>query len=77
MLSAIAFSDLIFEECTHQRAVQSLRSRERRERTSWTKREISLILLTCRIIFILIFVHYSRFSITVGALVSLDKTRTM
>ncbi len=34
------------EACIHQRAVQSLRSIEKRERASWMKRGMSLILLT-------------------------------
>ncbi len=34
------------EACIRQRVVQSLRSGEKRERVSWTKRGMSLILLT-------------------------------
>ncbi len=39
----------ILEACIYQRAVQSLLSREKRERASWTKRGMSLILLKCTI----------------------------
>ncbi len=39
-------------------SVQSLRSGEKRERASWMRRGMSLILLTCTIILIPLFVHY-------------------
>ncbi len=39
----------LLEACICQRAVQSLRSGEKKERASWTKRGMFLILLTCRI----------------------------
>ncbi len=49
---------LQFEARIRQRVLQSLCSRERRKRASWTKRGMSLILLICAIIFIPLFVHY-------------------
>ncbi len=39
----------LLEACIRQRAVQSLHSGEKRERASWMKRGMSLILLICRI----------------------------
>ncbi len=39
----------LLEARIRQRVVQSLHSGEKRERASWTKSGISLILLTCRI----------------------------
>ncbi len=41
----------IFEACMCQRMLQLLCSEEKKERASWTKRGMSSILLTCRIIF--------------------------
>ncbi len=38
--------DIKLEACIRQRAVQSLRSGEKRERASWIKRGMSLIRLT-------------------------------
>ncbi len=48
----------VFEACIRQRALKLLHSGEKREKASWTKRGMSLILLTYRIIFIPLFVHY-------------------
>ncbi len=42
---------VVVEVCIHQKALQSLCSGEKKERARWTKRGMSLILLTCTVIF--------------------------